>query len=183
MPQERASRIVFYHNPQSRAAIVRWMLEECGADYEIRHVDFQKGDHKAPEFLALNPMGKIPTIVVGDTVITEAAGDHRLARRRLSRCRARPAAGFPERGTYYRWLFFGGSCIEPAMVDEMFKRPPPGAKALSAGAATATWSTRSNKPSSQALPARRSLQRGRCLCGGGTRLGGAVGCGAGADTR
>ena len=65
-------KIVFYHNPQSRAAIVHWMLEEVGAEYEIRHIDFQKGDQKAPGFLALNPMGKIPTILVDGSVITEA---------------------------------------------------------------------------------------------------------------
>ena len=87
-------KIVFYHNPQSRAAIVHWMLEEVGADYEIRHIDFQKGDHKSPEFLAINPMGKIPTIVVGDTVITEAPAIIAWLADAYPEGRARPAAGF-----------------------------------------------------------------------------------------
>jgi glutathione S-transferase len=118
-------KIVFYHNPQSRAAIVHWMLEEAGADYKIRHIDFQKGDHKKPEFLALNPMGKIPTVVVGDTVVTEAPAIIAWLADTHPKAALAPPPASRERGTYYRWLFFGGSCIEPALVDEMFKRPPP----------------------------------------------------------
>ncbi|MGH6853862.1 MAG: glutathione S-transferase family protein [Aestuariivirga sp.] len=120
-----AGKIVFYHNPQSRAAIAHWMLEEAGAKYELSHIDFQKGDHKTPEFLAINPMGKIPVIVVGGTVITEAPAILAWLADAYPKAGLAPPPGSPERGTYYRWLFFGGSCIEPAMVDEMFKRPPP----------------------------------------------------------
>jgi glutathione S-transferase len=118
-------KIVFFHNPQSRAAMAHWMLEEVGAQYEIRHIDFQKGDHKKPEFLALNPMGKIPTIIVDGTVITEAPAIIAWLADAYPEADLAPPVGSPERGTYYRWLFFGGSCIEPAIVDQMFKRPPP----------------------------------------------------------
>jgi glutathione S-transferase len=118
-------KIVFYHNPQSRAAIVHWMLEEVGADYEIRLVDLQKGEHKRPEFLAINPMGKIPAIVTAGAVITETPAILAWLADAFPKAGLAPGLGSPERGTYYRWLFFGGSCIEPAMVDQMFKRPPP----------------------------------------------------------
>lgn len=119
-------QIVFYHNPQSRAAMVHWMLEEVGADYQIRPIDFQKGDNRTPEFLAINPMGKIPTIVVdGGVVITEAPAIIAWLADAFPAAGLAPTPGSPERGTYYRWLFFGGSCIEPALVDHMFKRPPP----------------------------------------------------------
>lgn len=118
-------KIIFYHNPQSRAVIAHWMLEEAGADYELRHVDFQKGDHKSPAFLAINPMGKIPTIVVGDTVITETPAIIAWLADAHPKAGLAPPPASRERGAYYRWLFFGGSCIEPAMIDEMFKRPPP----------------------------------------------------------
>lgn len=118
-------KIIFYHNPQSRAAIAHWMLEEVGADYEIRHIDLQKGEHKSAEFLAVNPMGKIPVIVAGDTVITEAPAILAWLADAYPKAGLAPPLGSTERGTYYRWLFFGGSCIEPAMVDEMFKRPMP----------------------------------------------------------
>ena len=122
MPQ----KIAFYHNPQSRAAIVHWMLEEVGADYEIHHINLLKGDHKTPEFLSLNPMGKIPTIVVyGGTVITEAPAIIAWLADAYPAADLAPPVGSAERGTYYRWLFFGGSCMEPAMADQMFKRAAP----------------------------------------------------------
>src|SRR5260370_41017303 len=66
--------IVFYHNPRSRSQIVHWMLEEAGAPYRIVPIDFAKGEHKAPSFLALNPMGKLPTIVHRGTAGTQTAG-------------------------------------------------------------------------------------------------------------
>ena len=65
--------IVFYHNPQSRGRIVRWMLEETGAPYEVHLIDFMKGAHKAPEYLAVNPMGKLPAISYRGQVVTECA--------------------------------------------------------------------------------------------------------------
>jgi glutathione S-transferase len=121
-------KIAFYHNPQSRAAIVHWMLEEVGADYEIHHIDFQKGDHKAPAFLAINPMGKIPTIVVAGTVVTEVPAIIAWLADAYPGAGLAPPVGSTQRGAYYRWLFFGGSCMEPAMTDYMFKRPLPAQK-------------------------------------------------------
>ena len=117
-------KIVFYHNPQSRAAMVHWMLEEVGAEYEKVHIDFQKGEHKAPAFLAINPMGKIPVLVVDGTVVTEVPAIIAWLADAYPDSGLAPAVGTPERGAYYRWLFFGGSCIEPAMSDTMFERPP-----------------------------------------------------------
>lgn len=55
-----------YYNPLSRAAIAKWMLDECGADYEIVHIDLEKGEHKAAEFLEINPAGKLPALVDGN---------------------------------------------------------------------------------------------------------------------
>ena len=124
MADKPSSRIVFYHNPQSRAAMVRWMLEECGADYEIRHIDLQKGENRQPEYLAINPMGKIPAIVVDGTVITEVPAIIAWLADAYPAAGLAPPVGSPARGTWYRWLFFGGSCIEPAVAEEMFKRPP-----------------------------------------------------------
>jgi glutathione S-transferase len=100
------------------------MLEEVGADYEIRRVDLQQGENRKPEFLAINPMGKLPTLVVDGTVITEAAAIVAWLADAYPDAGLSPPAGSADRGAWYRWLFFGGSCFEPAMVDEMFKRPP-----------------------------------------------------------
>lgn len=117
--------IVFYHNPRSRAQMAHWMLEEVGAPYRIVHVDFEKGDQKKPSFLALNPMGKLPTIVHRDTVITETAAVIAYLADAFPKTGLAPAVSDPARGTYYRWLFFGAGCIEPALVDQMLKRPAP----------------------------------------------------------
>ena len=60
-----------YYNPQSRAVIAKWMLDECGAEYEIVPIDFTKREHKTPEFLKINPAGKLPALVDGDSKIFE----------------------------------------------------------------------------------------------------------------
>jgi glutathione S-transferase len=108
-----SEKIDFYHNPQSRAVIVHWMLEEAGADYVIRPIDLQKGEHKTPRFRTINPMGKVPTIVVAGTVITETPAIIAWLADAYPQAKLAPPPGSPSRGSYYRWLFFGGSCIEP----------------------------------------------------------------------
>ena len=65
-------RVTFYHNPMSRGRIVHWMLEEAGAPYDMKIVSLEKNEQKAPEFLAINPMGKLPAIVHRGTVVTLA---------------------------------------------------------------------------------------------------------------
>ena len=117
--------IVFYHNPRSRAQMAHWMLEEAGAPYRIVPVDFEKGEHKTPSFLALNPMGKLPTIVDRGTVVTETAAIIAYLADAVPKAGLAPPVGDPARGTYYRWLFFGAGCFEPALLDTMLKRPPP----------------------------------------------------------
>jgi glutathione S-transferase len=69
-------------------------------------------------------MGKIPTIKHGDTVVTEAAAICAYLADAFPAAKLAPAVDSPERGTYYRWLFFGAGCVEPALVDHGFKRPP-----------------------------------------------------------
>ena len=115
--------IVFYHNPQSRGRIARWMLEEAGAPYEVRLIDFKTGAHKAPDYLAVNPMGKLPAIAHRGVVVTECAAICAYL------ADAFPAAGLApptdERGSYYRWMFFGAGTFEYAIVDRMLGRPAP----------------------------------------------------------
>ena len=109
--------LTFYHNPMSRAAIVRWMLEETGASYETVLLNYE-GAMKTPEYLAINPMGKIPAIRHGDTVVTECAAICAYL------AEAFPDAGLAprdnaERGAYYRWLFFAAGPVESAINDRM----------------------------------------------------------------
>jgi glutathione S-transferase len=120
-----ADEIVFYSNPMSRGRIVHWMLEEVGAPYRYELVNFESRAHKQPEYLAVNPMGKVPAIVHRGTVVTECGAICAYLADAFPAAGLAPAPGSPERGTYYRWMFFGAGCLEPAMIDRMLSRPAP----------------------------------------------------------
>ncbi len=110
-----ADDLVFYTNPMSRGRIARWMLEEVGEPYRTVALDFGPS-MKTPEFLAINPLGKVPTIVHGDQVVTEAAAICAYL------ADAFPAAGLApqpaRRGAYYRWLFFAAGPLEAAATNQ-----------------------------------------------------------------
>lgn len=113
--------IVLHHHPFSRASGVVWMLEEIGVAYELRFVDIMKGAHKAPELLAINPMGKLPTLVDGETVVTESAAIGLYLADRYSFGRLAPAHDDPARGPYLRWSLFAPSVIEPGSLAKSAK--------------------------------------------------------------
>jgi glutathione S-transferase len=117
--------IVFYTNPMSRGRIVHFMLEEVGAPYRIEVLSFEKGEHKSPAYLKVNPMGKVPAIVHRGTVVTEAAAICAYLADAFPQAGLAPRTDEAARGTYLRWLFFGAGCIETAVVDRMFSRPAP----------------------------------------------------------
>ena len=108
--------ITLHHHPFSRAAGVVWALEEVGQPYELKFVDLMKGAHKAPEFLKLNPMGKLPVLTDGDAVLTEAAAIDLYLADRYALGRLAPAVDDPRRGTYLRWSLFAPSVIEPGSM-------------------------------------------------------------------
>ena len=124
-----ADEVIFYHNPRSRAQMAHWMLEEVAAPYRIVPIDFEKAEHTAPAILAINPMGKLPTIIHRGVVVTETAAIIAYLADAFPGAGLAPAIDDPARGAYYRWLFFGAGCIEPALIDTMLKRPPVEAKA------------------------------------------------------
>lgn len=102
-----------YHHPFSRAATVLWMLEELGLPYDLHFVDLKTGAQKDPAFLKLNPMGKLPTLVDGESVLTEVAAIGVYLADRYSAGVLAPALADPARATYLRWILFGPSVIEP----------------------------------------------------------------------
>ncbi len=110
-----SDELVFYTNPMSRGRIVRWMLEEVGAPYRTEILDYGT-TMKAPDYLAINPMGKVPAVRHGDTVVTECAAICAYL------ADAFPEAGLappPERrGAYYRWLFFAAGPLEAAVTNQ-----------------------------------------------------------------
>ncbi|MFV8756306.1 glutathione S-transferase family protein [Nannocystaceae bacterium ST9] len=120
--------ITFYHNPMSRGRIAHWMLEEVGASYETKILDWEKREHKSPEYLAINPMGKIPTIVHRGVVVTEVAAILAYLADAFPAAGLAPAHDDPQRGTYYRWLFFAAGCVETAMLDKSLGREIPADK-------------------------------------------------------
>lgn len=111
--------IVLYHHPYSRAANVVWMLEEVGVPYELRYVDILAGAQKGPELVALNPMGKLPTLTDGDVVVTESAAIGLYLADRYAAGRLAPALDDPKRGTYLRWSLFAPSVIEPGAMAKL----------------------------------------------------------------
>lgn len=111
--------LVLYHHPYSRAATVLWMLEELDVDYELRFVDLLAGAHKAPELLALNPMGKLPILTDGAQVVTEVAAIGLYLADRYALGRLAPKPDDPQRGTYLRWSCFAPSVIEPGAIAKM----------------------------------------------------------------
>jgi len=118
--------LVLYYNPQSRASVARWGLEEAGASYDIRLMDFVKGDTRTPDFLKINPMGKIPTLVLPDgTVVTENGAILAWLTEAYPDAGLAPPAGSPEKATMLRWLFFCGSCFEPALTQRMMMKDVP----------------------------------------------------------
>ncbi|SRR5579871_2291142 len=109
-----SDELVFYTHPMSRGRIVRWMLEELGQPYRTEVMDYAT-TLKAPAYLAINPMGKIPAIKHGETVVTEAAAICAYLADAFPEAGLAPPPGDTLRGPYYRWLFFGAGPIE-AMV-------------------------------------------------------------------
>ena len=115
--------ITFYTNPMWRGLIARWMLEEVGQPYETVILDYGT-TMKAPEYLAVNPMGKVPAIKHGDTVVTEGAAICAYLADAFPDKQLAPPPGDPLRGAYYRWLFFGAGPVETAVTNNYLNWNP-----------------------------------------------------------
>ena len=127
------SDLVFYTNPMSRGRIVRWMLEEVGQPYETRVLRWETGDAKAADYLAVNPMGKVPAIVHDGVVVTECAAICAYLADVFPDAHLAPPAHSPLRGPYYRWLFFGAGPIEQAVSVKSMKLEPTVEQRISLG--------------------------------------------------
>jgi glutathione S-transferase len=114
-----ADELVFYTNPRSRGRIVRWMLEEVGQPYRTEVVDYGT-TMKATGYLAINPMGKVPALVHGKTVVTETGAICAYLADAFPQAKLAPPPGDQLRGTYYRWMFFAAGPIEAAVSNKHF---------------------------------------------------------------
>jgi glutathione S-transferase len=108
--------IKLYWSPRSRSFSAIWLMEETGLPYERVLTDITTGAQKAPEFLAINPMGKVPALKDGDAALGEAAAICVYVADRYPETKLAPGPADPKRARYLQWLFFSPSCIEPAMI-------------------------------------------------------------------
>jgi glutathione S-transferase len=108
--------IKLYWAPRSRAFSALWLMEETGQPYERVRLDLAAGAQRMPEYLAINPMGKVPALSDGDAALAEAAAICAYVAERYPEAKLAPALGDPLRAKYLYWLFFAPGCIEPAMV-------------------------------------------------------------------
>lgn len=117
--------LIFYHNPMSRGRMVRWMLEEVGHPYRTDVLDYAS-TLKGPEFLQVNPMGKVPAIQHRGVVVTETAAICAYLADAFPDAGLAPAHGSADRGPYYRWLFFMAGPFEAAVTNKSldFQLPP-----------------------------------------------------------
>ncbi len=120
-----ADELVFYTNPRSRGRIVRWMLEEIGQPYRTEALDYGT-TMKAPAYLAINPMGKVPALRHGDAVVTETAAICAYLADAFPQAGLAPPPGSKLREPYYRWLFFTAGPLEAALTNKAlgFAVPP-----------------------------------------------------------
>ena len=127
-----SDEIVFYTNPMSRGRIVRWMLEEVGRPYRTVALDYAT-TMKAPDYLAINPMGKVPTITHRGVVVTECAAICAYLADAFPDAGLAPATDDPMRGPYYRWMFFAAGPVEAAVTAKSLGLLAPAEKSAMAG--------------------------------------------------
>ncbi len=127
--------LTFYTNPMSRGRIVRWMLEEVGEPYETVLLDYGT-TMKGADYLAVNPMGKVPAILHGETVVTECAAICAYLADAFPESNLAPPPGSRARGPYYRWLFFAAGPVEAAVTAKSLGLLAPEDKQAMAGYGT-----------------------------------------------
>jgi glutathione S-transferase len=114
-----------YWSPRSRSFSALWLMEETGRPYERVLTDISTGAQKKPEYLAINPMGKVPALKDGDVTVAEAAAICAYVAERYPDAKLAPPLGDPRRGKYLQWMFFAPSCIEPALIQIFTKLEVP----------------------------------------------------------
>jgi glutathione S-transferase len=112
-------------SPRSRSFTALWLMEETGKPYERVLTDISTGAQKKPEYLAINPMGKVPALKDGEATLGEAAAICAYVADRYPETKLAPDPTDPQRAKYLQWLFFSPSCIEPALIQIFTKLEVP----------------------------------------------------------
>jgi glutathione S-transferase len=114
--------VTLFHSPNTRSTGALILIEELGADVALHLLDMKAGEQRRPEYLAVNPMGKVPALRHGDALVTEQAAVFMYLAELFPQRGLAPLPGDALRGPYLRWMTFYGSCFEPAVVDRALKR-------------------------------------------------------------
>jgi glutathione S-transferase len=117
-------RVTFYHAPHTRSSGTLALLEELGVDYDLHLLDLKAGTQRAPAYLAINPMGKVPAIVHEGALVTEQPAVMMYLADLYPERGLAPPIGDPLRGPFLRWMVYYGSSFEPAVVDRSQQRDP-----------------------------------------------------------
>jgi glutathione S-transferase len=113
MPSSRG--ITLYHSPASRAFTAYWLLEELGVPFDVRTIDIRKGEQKSPEYLKLNPSGKVPTITDGKVVVSENPAIGIYLADRYGYGTLAPKIEDPDRGAYLKWMVYSTAVVDPVV--------------------------------------------------------------------
>lgn len=129
--------ITLYGSKSTASLVVHWLLIELGIGHELRMLDFGKREQKSPEYLALNPQGRVPTLVIDGQPLTEAAAIVMHLADLRPQAGLAPAVGTPERAQYYRWVLFCANTLQPAYRDWFYPAEPAGEACIEAAQAHA----------------------------------------------
>ncbi len=160
-----STEIVLYTHPLSRGRVARWMLEETGLPYQAVILDYGT-TMKAPDYLAINPMGKVPALRHGEAVVTENAAICAYLADLVPERHLAPPPGSPARADYYRWLFFLAGPVEALLTAKESGVLAP-ARSAGYGHEADLLQTLEQGHRGPRIPGRRVLQRGRPVHGGG----------------
>lgn len=116
--------VTLYHAPHTRSTGVLILMEELGVPYQLELLDMKRKEQRGAAFLAINPMGKVPTLRHGDAIVTEQVAVYLYLADLYPEAGLTPGIGDPLRGPFLRWLAFYGSSFEPAVVDRAQKSEP-----------------------------------------------------------
>ncbi|MEO7152427.1 MAG: glutathione binding-like protein [Burkholderiaceae bacterium] len=116
--------VTLFHCANSRSFGALVLVEEINADHTLRVLDMKAGEQRRAEYLAINPMGKVPALLHGDALVTEQPAVYMYLADLYPEAGLAPPIGDPLRGPYLRWMVYYGSCFEPALIDRALKRDP-----------------------------------------------------------
>lgn len=117
-------QVTLFHSPNTRSSGALILLKELNAEYDLHVLNMKANEQRGSEYLAINPMGKVPAVKHGDVLVTEQVAVFLYLADLYPEAKLAPHIGDPLRGSYLRWMVFYGSCFEPAIVDRAQKREP-----------------------------------------------------------